>query len=47
VLVELVEAAPGGMLDVAVDTPSPNVPLVPRPLLEEAPPGKSEEDSLV
>ena len=47
VLVGLVEAAPEGMLDVDADTTSPDVPLVLRLLLEEAPPGKSEDDPLV
>lgn len=46
-LVGLVEAAPEGMLDVGADTTSPEVPLVLRLLLEEAPPGKSEDDTLV
>ncbi len=43
----LVEAAPEGMLDVVPDTSSPEVPLVPRLLLGEAPPGKSDDDPLV
>lgn len=43
-LVGLVEAAPEGILDVVPDA---DVPLVPRLLPEEAPPGKSEDDSLV
>jgi hypothetical protein len=47
VLVGLVEAAPEGMLDVDADTTSPDVPLVLRLLLEEAPAGKSEDDTLV